>query len=140
MSGGGDFELARSRMGLYLHILVGIGILERERRTDSRADVARAEGLDGEVWVDLADDLGGIAVGEVRVLEDAVSKGILAINLDHRWTYAVEENGDDSLGVNGGLVAAQLRDFADDGDGAADEAVEVGGGDAGGGHLLSHGW
>lgn len=55
-------------------------------------------------------------------------------------THAVEENGDDAVGVNGGLVAAQLRDFADDGDGAADEAVEVGGGDAGGGHLLGHGW
>lgn len=55
-------------------------------------------------------------------------------------TYAVEQNGDVPVGVNGGLVAAQLRDFADDGDGAADEAVEEGGGDAGGGHLLGHGW
>lgn len=51
--------------------------ISRERRTDSGADVARAEGLDGEVWVDLADDLGGIAVGEVRVLEDIISEGIL---------------------------------------------------------------
>lgn len=40
-----------------------------EKRTDSGSDVARAEGLDGKVWVDFADDLGGIAVGEVRVLQ-----------------------------------------------------------------------
>lgn len=104
-------------------VLVAVGEFGDGRAEDhvnSRADVTRAEGLDGEVWVDFANDLGGIAVGEVGV--------------------AVEENGDDSVGVNGGLVAAQLRDFADNGDGAADEAVEVGGGDAGGGHLFSHGW
>lgn len=41
-----------------------------QRRTDSGPDVARAEGLDREVWVDFADDLGGIAVGEVRVLKE----------------------------------------------------------------------
>lgn len=56
-------ELATSNTVTVSTIYVGI-----RRRTDSGADVARAEGLDGEVWVDLADDLGGIAVGEVRVL------------------------------------------------------------------------
>lgn len=117
------------------------GLLEGER-TDSRADITRAEGLDGEIWVDFANDLGGIAVGEVGVLRETVSKEINPHHHDPliaNKTYAVEKNGDDSIGVNGGLVAAQLRDFADDGDGAADEAVEVGSSDAGGGHLLRHG-
>lgn len=54
--------------------MLGIG-----RRTDSGADVARAEGLDGEVWVDLADDLGGIAIGEVRVLQRMLVMTIVAL-------------------------------------------------------------
>lgn len=59
--------------------MLGIG-----RRTDSGADVARAEGLDGEVWVDLADDLGGIAIGEVRVLQRMLVMTIVALYRDSR--------------------------------------------------------
>lgn len=55
-----------------------------------------------------------------------------------RQTYAVQNDGDGPLGVKGGLLAAQLRDLADEEDVAADEAVEVRRGDAGGGQLLSH--
>lgn len=46
------------------------------RRTNSRADVTRAEGLDGQVWVDFANDLGGIAVCEVGVLRERLSVSV----------------------------------------------------------------
>ena len=37
-------------------------------RTDAGAEVFGGEDLDGEVWVDLADDLASVAVGEVGFL------------------------------------------------------------------------
>lgn len=48
--------------------LDGVNDGEVQRHIDARAKVLRGEDLDGEVWVDLADDLSDAAVGEVRVL------------------------------------------------------------------------
>ena len=53
--------------------------------------------------------------------------------------YTTEENGHGALRVQGGLVATQLRDLAEEQDVAADEAVEVGRGDARGRELFGHG-
>lgn len=44
--------------------------------------------------------------------------------------YPVENDGDGTLGVDGGLVAAQLGDLAEEQDGAVDVVVQVDGGDA----------
>ena len=54
-------------------------------------------------------------------------------------TYAVQHDGDDAVGIEGRLLAAQLRDLADQRDVLVDEAVEIRGGDARGGELLGHG-
>lgn len=118
-----------------------VGRGSRDRRTDSGTDITRGEGLDGQIRVDLANDLDGVSDGQMGVL------GRLSVSetwnhgtsFGRVWgAYAVQEDGDDSIGVDCGLVASQLGDFADDCDDAADEAVEVGGGDAGSGHLLRH--
>lgn len=42
-------------------------------------------------------------------------------------TYPVEDDGDGAVSIKGRLVAAQLRDLADDGDQPANKAVEIGG-------------
>lgn len=47
-------------------------------------------------------------------------------------TYTMEDNLHDPIGVNGGLLAAQLGDFANEADGLAREALEVVCADAGG--------
>lgn len=90
-----------------------------ERHVNSGADITSAEGLDGEIWVDFANDLRGVSMGEM--------------------SFAVQQNGHHAVSVDCGLVASQLRDLADNGDDAADKVVEVRGGDARGGHLLRHG-
>lgn len=90
-----------------------------ESHVNSGTDITSAEGLDGQIRVDLANDLSGVSMGKM--------------------SFAVQQNGDHSISVDRGLVASQLRDLADDGDDAADKVVEVRGGDARGGHLLRHG-
>ena len=95
----------------------GSRVQEHEkRRTDARAQVDGAQDLDREVGVDLADELDAVADGEVGV--------------------AVEVGRDVAVGVEEGLVAAQLEDLAHDHDVLADVAVEVGRRDAGGGCRL----
>lgn len=50
----------------------------------------------------------------------------------------VEVDGDVAVGVNDGLLAEQLGDFADNADVAVDVVVKVGRGDARGKHLVGH--
>lgn len=54
-------------------------------------------------------------------------------------TYPVQKNGDIAISVNGGLVAAQLGDLADDADVLVDKGVEAGRGDARCGNVFRHG-
>ena len=45
-------------------------------------------------------------------------------------TYAVQHDGHDAVGIEGRLLAAQLRDLAHQRDVLVDETVEIRGGDA----------
>lgn len=96
-----------------LHNRVAKGVI------DAWPQVAGAEDFDGEIGRHFADNLDGIAVGQMGV--------------------PVESHGDDAVGINRRLVAAKLRDLADNGDDPALEAVEVRRGDAWRGQLLRHG-
>lgn len=95
-----------------------LGDLGAETHVDVCADVAGAQGLDGKVGVDFPDEEGGVAIGEVR--------------------FPVQKNGDGAVGVNSGLVAAQLGNLADDADVLVDKGVEVGCGDARRGNVFRH--
>lgn len=53
--------------------------------------------------------------------------------------YAVQVDGDGAVGVEGGGLAAQGGDFAEEADGLVGEGVEVLGVDAGG-CFGGHGW
>ena len=55
-----------------------------------------------------------------------------------RTAYAIEKYGHCPFGIEGCLVAAELRNFADEEDVTIDKAVEVGRGDARGRELLGH--
>lgn len=89
-----------------------------EGHVDAGADIAGTQRLDGQVRVHLADNLRRIPI--------------------HKMSVPVQQDCDDAIGINRRLIPAQLRHGADDGDDAADEAVEVRRRDAGGRHLLRH--
>lgn len=90
-----------------------------EGHVNAGADIAGTQRLDGQVRIDLANNLRRIAI--------------------HKVSIPVQQDGDNAVSVNRRLIAAQLRHGADNGDDAPDEAVEVRRRDAGGRHLLRHG-
>lgn len=54
-------------------------------------------------------------------------------------SYAIEKNCDGTIGVEGRLVAAELRDLADEHHDASDKVVKIRRSDARGGQLFGHG-
>lgn len=56
----------------------------------------------------------------------------------NKSTYSIQHSSYNAIGVNSCLISAQLCDFADNGDKAAHEAVQVGCGDSRGRELFCH--
>lgn len=76
-----------------------VGDLRAEAHVDAGADVAGAEGLDGEVRVDLADEEGGVAVGEVSFLSLVLETPLVFFLLFGHPLY--REHGDEMWQVSG---------------------------------------